>query len=284
MDISTCCVRRTFDSSIMWLSSSKRTTKLSVSALNGKKVQKRILCTILDLFSENLTAIVEFFRIALESCGNASVPISLGGVLQRRKCRAPALDVPKGMPRNLSETHLVQMGSKAFSNVAGQFSKLSQSLQPKIRTGKKIKDDTVDGAHHVTGDRKEQASSDSDENESSIYEPDNSDLVEENPIYAENAFLPSVGIVMAANSNDLVSAKDNPAKITEDVSRISISSVTDNVNMPAGMLNSMSDTDRSASPAPEIHVQEIDEGGNLAKSGGLKFCKSANEVNRDASG
>lgn len=233
------------------------------------------------VISENLTAIVEFFRIALESCGNSNVPITMGGVLQRRKCRLQALDIPKGMPRNLSETHLVQMGSKAFSNVAGQFSKLSQSLQPKIRTGKKINDDTVDAVGHAIG-HKEATSSDSDENESSIYEPDTSDLVEENPIYADNAFLPSVGIVMAANSNELVNAKDNPAKITEDVSRISISSVTD--NMPAGMLNSVSEADRSASPAPEIHVQDIDDGGNLAKSSGLKFCKSATEVNRAASG
>lgn len=83
---------------------------------------------------------------------------------------------------------------------------------------------------------------------------------------------------MAANSNELVNAKDNPAKLTEDLSLISISSVTD--NMPAGMLNSVNEVDRSASPAPEIHVQDID-GSNLARH---KFCKSANEVNRDASG
>lgn len=234
----------------------------------------------IQLISENLTAIVEFFRIALENCGKSNVPITMGGVLQRRKSRLQALDIPKGMPRNLSETHLVQMGSKAFSNVAGQFSKLSQSLHPKIRTGKKINDDGTDAGNHATG---APASSDSDENESSIYEPDANDLVQENPIYAENAFLPGVGIVMAANSNDLVNAKDNPAKLTEDVSRISITSVTDNVNMPAGMLANVNETDRSASPAPEIRVQEIDEGGNLAKSSGLKFCKSAIEVNRGAS-
>lgn len=231
-------------------------------------------------FTENLTTIVEFFRIALESCSRTNVPIVMGGVLQRRKSRLQTLDIPKGMPRNLSETHLVQMGSKAFSNVAGQFTKLSQSLHPKIRTGKKIDDDAVDAGVHVTG-HNEQNSSDSDENESSIYEPDTSDLVEENPIYTENAFMPGVGIVMAAKSNELVNAKDNPAKLTEDLSLISISSVTDNVNMPAGMLNSIKDVDRSASPAPEIRVQEIDDGSNLARH---KFCKSANEVNRDASG
>lgn len=167
------------------------------------------------------------------------------------------------------------MGSKAFSNVAGQFSKLSQSLHPKIRTGKKIDGDVGDSA---TG-QQEHASSDSDENESSIYEPDTRDLVEENPIYTENAFLPSVGIVMAASSNELVNAKENPPKLTEDVSRISISSVTENVNMPSSMLSSLNVADRSASPAPAIHVQEIDEGGNLAKSSGQTFCQSAFEVN-----
>lgn len=231
---------------------------------------------------ENLTAIVEFFRIALESCGKLNVPITMGGVLQRRKNRLPTLDVPKGMPRNLSETHLVQMGSKAISNVAGQFSKLSQSLNPKIRTGKKIKNDAVDAVDHSTG---QAASSDSDENENSLYEPDTSDLVETNPLYSENAFLPGVGIVMAANSNELVSAKDNPAKITEDVSRISISSVTENVKLPAGMLANVDNAgNRSPSPAPQICVHEIEDGGNLAKSGGLKFCKSAIEVNTVTSG
>lgn len=206
----------------------------------------------------------------------------MGGALPRRKSRLQTLEIPKGMPRNLSETQLVQMGSKAISNVAGQFSKLSQSLNPKIRTGKKLNDAAVD----ATGlGRKDAASSDSDENESSIYEPDCSDLVEENPIYTDNVFLPSVGIVMASNSNELITSKDNPPKVTANVSRLSISSVTDAVNMPAGMLDCLHESDRSISPAPEIHVQEIDDGIRGDKGGGgLKTCRSAIEVNSDTSG
>lgn len=199
------------------------------------------------------------------------------------------------MPRNLSESQLVQMGSKALSNVAGQFSKLSQSFNPKIRTGQKIQKNINENTENTTSsvgkeqDTKSQGStksvgkgeysSDSDENECSIYESDLPDVMH------ENAFLPSVGIVMGGPSVPVppLEAKDNNAKEKENVSVMSISSVTDNVTMPARMLDSAPSTTRSMSPAPEIHVQEFDAMNNLAKSSGLKFCHSAVEMRDDAS-
>lgn len=209
------------------------------------------------------------------------------------------------MPRNLSESQLVQMGSKALSNVAGQFSKLSQSLNPKIRTGKRIENDgeaptteeataeqvpeqKAQDSDEAVDQEKTSYSSGSDENDCNIYDPDDSDLVQQNPIYNENTFLPSVGIVMAPNEAPTtvgkLENKDNNSKLTENVSVLSISSVTDNVKMPSSMIEKQQgDSVRSASPTPEIRVQEIDELSNLAKSSGLKFCHSAAEMRQDSS-
>lgn len=197
----------------------------------------------------------------------------------------------QGIPRNLSESQLLQIGSKALSNVAGQFSKLGQSLNPtKIRSGAKPNRNnsnphivynpsgSIDAAEMATeetgvvkftlgGDaevgskqRKKgnDSSSDSDENDCSIYEPDVTDLVQENPIYNENAFLPSVGIVMASNDvaldTDVGSSK--VVKRSSDVCTMSISSVTDHIIMPAGMLENASPI-RARSPAPEIRVDNV---------------------------
>lgn len=189
------------------------------------------------------------------------------------------------MPRNVSESHLVQIGSKAFSNVAGQFSKLSQSLTPKVRVGKKVGNNS--NSHIVYNpssividqgieqslekenfSRKDGDSSESDDNDCSIYEPDNSDLVQENPIYNENAFLPSVGIVMAAT--EIPSLTDQKEKLPE-MRKMS-------ADLPATLGKPASSSVRSASPAPEIHIHEIDEGKNLANSSGQKFCYSAVEM------
>lgn len=126
--------------------------------------------------------------------------------------------------------------------------------------------------------------SDSDDNDCSIYEPDINDLVQENPIYNENTFLPSVGIVMGSNDTSTMNSlenKDAVAKLSSDVCTMSISSVTDHVNMPAGMLESASPI-RSRSPAPEIRVQNIVDGDNLANSMGQSFSHSAHEMRTDA--
>lgn len=194
---------------------------------------------------------------------------------------------PQGMPRNTSESHLVQIGSKALSNVAGQFSKLSQSLTPKIRTGKKLRNNSnphivynpsaiaIDqgiehelNAEHSKDDGEELT--DSDDNDCSIYEPDHLDLVEQNPIYNENAFMPGVGIVMA--QAEIYSAADQKGKT--DLRKMSADGVSTLEKPPTSV--------RSLSPAPEIHIQEIDDGKKLNDCGGQKLCHSAVEMRIDA--
>lgn len=211
----------------------------------------------------------------------------------------------QGIPRNLSESQLLHIGSKALSNVAGQFSKLGQSLKSTTKKPKNTNPPTAYGqqntfaAHNqstadgeaetaqfsVGSSRKTNSdSSDSDDNDCSIYEPDVNDLVQENPIYNENTFLPSVGIVMGSNDTTTVNSletKDTVAKLSSDVCTMSISSVTDHVTMPAGMLENASPI-RSRSPAPEIRVQNIGESDSLAHSGGQSFSHSAHEMRTDA--
>lgn len=110
-------------------------------------------------------------------------------------------------------------------------------------------------------------SSDSDENDCSIYEPDNSDLVEENPIYNENAFIPGVGIVMA--QTDVIEQKpkaNEVRKMSADVTSLTT------------LVKPLPPSVRSVSPAPEIHIQEIDDGKKLAQSSAQKLCHSAVEM------
>lgn len=212
----------------------------------------------------------------------------------------------QGLPRNLSESQLLHIGSKALSNVAGQFSKLGQSLNRS--TKKKPKNTSPPTTYNQqkafsvqnqpSADSEQEKAkfsvgcsgktnsdtSDSDDNDCSIYEPDINDLVQENPIYNENTFLPSVGIVMGSNDASTVNSlenKDTVAKLSSDVCTMSISSVTDHVNMPAGMLENASPI-RSRSPAPEIRVQNISDNDNLAQSIGQSFSHSAHEMSTDA--
>ncbi|CRL06388.1 CLUMA_CG019050, isoform A [Clunio marinus] len=217
---------------------------------------------------ESMTAIVEFFRIALESIGRSDIPFICGGTLQRRKSRN--LLQPPGIPRNLSESQLVQIGSKALSNVAGQFSKLGQSLNPsKSKNNKQnanppvvynsTNESSKASSFYVGREAKEETDEDSDDNECSIYEPDLMDTVEQNPIYNENAFLPSVGIVMSNNAQDnesspeMMENKDTMGKNPSDITTVSISSVTDNIRVPSGMISPM--TSPMKSMPPQIKVE-----------------------------
>lgn len=169
------------------------------------------------------------------------------------------------MPRNHSESQLIQFSSKAISNVAGQFSKLGQNFSVKSRskqpeTPKQPIEVAVDAGSSLftvgSGNKLklDSASSDSEENDSSIYEPE-----------IPNDFLPSVGIVMSSSSvldnvepqkrpTDLVD-KSNFGKMSADVSSLSISTVTDNVTFPSGLLENNILQPRSVSPNPEIHIE-----------------------------
>lgn len=217
---------------------------------------------------ESMTAIVEFFRIALESTGKTDVQFACGGTLQRRKSRNTL--APPGIPRNLSESQLVQIGSKALSNVAGQFSKLGQSLNAaKTKNNKQnanppvvynsTNESSKASKFYVGREAKEETDDDSDDNDCSIYEPDLIDSVEQNPIYNENAFLPSVGIVMSNNagndesSPEMLQNKDTMAKHSSDIQTVSISSVTDSIRVPSGMISPLTSPMRSM--PPQIRVE-----------------------------
>lgn len=218
---------------------------------------------------ESMMAIVECFRIALESCGRSDVPFECGGTLQRRKKR-PLLQTPT-IPRNLSESHLVQFGSKAFSNVAGSFTKLGASFkqqQNKQNANPPVvynatNDNKESSTFYVGREAREDASGDdSDDNENSIYEPDfEGDSVEQNPIYNENAFLPSVGIVMSnpadAESSPETMASGEVQKNAADLATLSITSVTDNIRVPSGMITPSPAMSPAKSPNPEIKVDTV---------------------------
>uniref|UniRef100_A0A0A1X3H9 Phosphatidylinositide phosphatase SAC2 n=1 Tax=Zeugodacus cucurbitae TaxID=28588 RepID=A0A0A1X3H9_ZEUCU len=268
---------------------------------------------------ESLMSIVDMIRIALDNIGKSDVRLITGGILQRRKSRNPMLEVPKGMPRNLSESQLVQISSKAISNVAGQFSKLGQSLNPNknrnANTGNNIQKQSneiakinpqvmrqsqtsiehAEEAEKATfslgrAQRNSHSSTDTDENNSSIYEPElDSDvdfaLATPNKVSAgksgfnENDFLPSVGIVMgnahdgeqstvSDDNLDRLVQRDSMAKNSEDVNTISISSVTDHVTMPTGLLENAQPV-RPITPNPQICVQsEIEEQAAAQRASG----------------
>ncbi|XP_020813812.1 phosphatidylinositide phosphatase SAC2 isoform X1 [Drosophila serrata] len=250
--------------------------------------------------AESLTSIVEMFRIALDNARNTDVRYVTGGVLQRRKSKVPMLDVPKGMPRNLSESQLVQFSSKALSNVAGQFSKLGQTfkkpsssstqqqqahpsnltatINPQVMRQTGGNDISIDAGQeaekavftlgHKQRNSNSASSSDTDEHDNSLYEPEVDSDVEialgNKSHYNENAFLPSVGIVMGSqkeeqspSSSDEIrqlEQKDSMCKTAEDVLTISITSVTDHVGLPTGLLEN-APTLRPITPNPQICVQ-----------------------------
>lgn len=222
------------------------------------------------------------------------------------------------MPRNHSESQLVQIGSKALHNVAGQFTKLGQSLNPaKIRSAKASGRVPATLAHSPSTGSLELASVADEESMAKFTigsghlraprqdddDADSDDSMEVHPAGVdvgaqENAFLPSVGIVMASNEeaanaqlasdhDATATASDYAAKrCSADVCTMSISSVMDHINMPAGMLECGSPV-RSRSPAPEIRVDDVTgpEAGasGLGKCGAQSFSRSSGEVRSDSS-
>uniref|UniRef100_A0A0K8UM12 Phosphatidylinositide phosphatase SAC2 n=1 Tax=Bactrocera latifrons TaxID=174628 RepID=A0A0K8UM12_BACLA len=270
---------------------------------------------------ESLMSIVDMFRIAIDNIGKSDVQYITGGVLQRRKSRNPMLEAPKGMPRNLSESQLVQISSKAIFNVAGQFSKLGQSLNPNKNRNPNTSSNNQKQANEIAKinpqvmrqsqtsiehaveaekatfsvgrtERNSHSSTDSDENDSSIYEPEvDSDvdfaLAATNKAgsgksgFTENDFLPSVGIVMGNTQDeqspssgeklDRLVQRDSMAKNSEDVNAISISSVTDHVTMPTGLLENAQPV-RPITPNPQICVQPEIEQSTMQRARSVFYC------------
>uniref|UniRef100_A0A1A9UEQ5 SAC domain-containing protein n=1 Tax=Glossina austeni TaxID=7395 RepID=A0A1A9UEQ5_GLOAU len=229
-------------------------------------------------------------------------------ILSRHQKKLP------GMPRNLSESQLVQISSKAFSNVAGQFSKLGHSLNPhkskkpshevvKIQTRiDKCVEATEKPVFMLGKALNSTSGSDSEENDSSLYEPElDSDTelaisaAEKANFNEENNFLPSVGIVMGkASGENQVSEpssgdigplidKDSGIKHVEDVLSLSISSVATHVTLPTGLLENAAPI-RPITPNPQICIQ--DDTGNIESfisSSNTNADHSSNEHSRSSS-
>lgn len=237
------------------------------------------------LFAESLTAIVDCLRVALQNCGNDHVKFTTGGQLKRRKSRTHALDLPAGMHRNLSESHLVQAGSKAVSNVAEQFSKIGHSLNPKVLTGKKppnVVNDTETSKESVAENYNVQ------EEQAARYvmemAPNAAEAAAESASKHNNdSFLQSVGIVMvdkaemAETQHQTEPRKSANSKNLENVAHISISSVTDNAKFPPEMLDVGEIPNKSNTP--EINVQCSDDRGDKENAGNtLKMCHSVADI------
>lgn len=225
----------------------------------------------------------------MQNCGNTDAKFSTGKQIKRRKSRVHAIDIPTGMQRNLSESQLMQVGSKAVSNVAEQFSKLGQTLNPKILTGKKANDQDDSAAI----EQSENENKEEEENSSNHTVADSIDLnsLDNDPseagnVFNDNSFLQSVGIVMV-DAGELAATKNPPEirknkKLLNNVSRISISSVTDNVNMPQEMLDIVDSPDKlNTATTPAISVHETDDGTILPKNDGMKMCHSVNDMRID---
>lgn len=227
--------------------------------------------------AESLTAILDCFRIALQNCGNTNCIITTEGYLKRRKHRAQHLEIVGGMHRNLSESHLVQAGSKAVSNVAEQFSKLGQTLSPKILTGKKTADQS-DSRIDTNLDSNKML----EQNETQVsVGTEITDMVEQANVCNDNSFLQGVGIVMV-DASELVETK-TPAeprrsaiKKIENVSRMSITSVIDNVTMPPELLNSTPEnTIAAAAPAIKVEKSVGEERSTI------KMCHSVADIHNN---
>lgn len=228
-----------------------------------------------------MAAIVDCFRVALENCGNDRVKFTSGGQMKRKKSRAHALDIPSGMQRNLSESQLVQAGSKAVSNVAEQFTKLSHTFNPKILTGKISINNAVSATDESATKYTVKVVHDDGicSNAETDTGTDSAILSETSNKFNDNSFLNSVGIIMvdkaemAETQNQTEIRKPNNNKNLENVTRMSISSVTDNVKLPPQMLDSMG----KSIATPEINVQET-ENNKCEKNNGLKMCHSVADM------
>lgn len=193
------------------------------------------------------------------------------------------------MHRNLSESQLVQAGSKAVSNVAEQFSKLGQTFNPRILTGRKASDASI-SSKEPSFDQ----SLDDKPNEmyaAAAVVADESIGVtigaDGDSVCGDNSFLKSVGIVMVDagkldESPTDMSEPRKPKVLLKNLSKMSITSVTDNVNMPQEMLDigdAMIATDRATTPS--INVQETDDGKLAVTGDGMKMCHSVSDIRSD---
>ncbi|XP_031639313.1 phosphatidylinositide phosphatase SAC2-like [Contarinia nasturtii] len=233
---------------------------------------------------ESLSAIGDCFRVALENSGNSHVKFTNDGHMKHRKSRTHVLDIPGGMQRNLSESQLVHVGSKAVTNVPEQFTKFGDNIHPKIMTGKKS---TLTKSNINIIASTEESEIEPGTN-LELYKSAGNSCNESDRTFEStskcnnNSFLEGVGIVMvdaaemAETLNQSDSRKSNNNKNLENFARISMSSVTDNVKLPPEMLD-ISDLPEKSVVTPKINVQETED-GKRDKNNGLKMCHSVADM------
>lgn len=207
--------------------------------------------------------------------------------MKRRKSRTHALDIPAGMHRNLSESHLVQAGSKAVSNVAEQFSKIGQSLNPKVLTGKKsnvIDSISIDSPKEIPIEHCNNQM-EHGENEMGMGGGGDSATADSVNKCNNDSFLQSVGIVMvdaaemAETQNQTKPRKASNSKNLENVAHISISSVTDNVKLPPEMLELSNLPNKSITPEISVQDSEVVRGdGPDDRGNNLKMAHSVSDM------
>lgn len=224
--------------------------------------------------TESLTAILECFRKALQSCGNTNCIITTEGHLKRRKNRFQNLEIAGGMKRDLSESQFVQTGSKAVSNAAEKISRIGQTFSPKILTGKKAADPSSSSIYTNPDVTKTL-----EQNETRVrVGTEMNDIVKQANVCNDNSFLQSVGIIMV-DAGELVETKitakprSSALKKLENVSRMSITSVIDNVTMPPELLNNIPEnTITPATPGINVEKSESEERSNI------KVCRSVADI------
>lgn len=215
---------------------------------------------------ESLMSIVEIFKITLNNIGKTDVVINTEGELQKRIIKDSLMPDHKGMPRNVSESQLLQSSSKALSNVADHFYKFGQNLNPRKAKSFLSPSSNFNPTQHdakeipeikpLNSDKLEpekvlfslepfdtlQGSAASSDSENIDKQPEIAIEASAETIFNETDFLPSVGILMYPNVNETagmanqleisitpVTASENPS--FEDITQATQSR---NLTLPVG--------------------------------------------------
>lgn len=184
-----------------------------------------------DEVADSLSAIVECFRITLNSSGKSNIPFHIGITLQLNNQN---LDSSVSTRKNLSDKQLVQAGSKAISNMAEQISRFGQKFNQNNKSEiLKEKCNNVDNYEAKQSESVEHNSSNTCSDLNSV-ESNNFDQVKINNdrVYNDNYFLPSVGIVMSGDKDQINSyssaLQTNDAGTISKAPEIRINNITGN--------------------------------------------------------
>ncbi|XP_060529101.1 phosphatidylinositide phosphatase SAC2 isoform X2 [Cylas formicarius] len=215
---------------------------------------------------ESLKTICEAFVVAIEIAGLPFVPFKSGEALDRRKSRVlrnktnnssiylDLVNLPQ-ITRNVSETQLSAIksaGSKAFSNMTQQFSKLNKLSfkhnklkEPHFTIGLQSKHDTSSDSEDEYENSIFQPSISAESGNSLQYPTDSSsgsieqghECIEDSVLANQDSFLPSVGIVMGQKNETTPQATlENKQNLltrmdSSQLDQMQLSSIVQNVSI-----------------------------------------------------